>query len=242
MLRIAIVDDEKLIADQFKEFLDRYAEQKPITYTIEWYSNPVVFLTEYTNRFDIIFLDIDLPSMNGMECARKLREVDSFVSLVFVTNMKQYALDGYEVEANHFIVKPVSYYDFAMKFERLLKKIRSHDEVKVFVHNNDMIKCLNLVNICYVDVYKHKLTYHTPEGDYACRGSINKIEELFLQNHFAKCNNYCLVNLRYVKGLEGYNVYVSCERDSEKYCEIAISRPRKKEFVRLLSKYWGINA
>ena len=241
MLRIVIVDDEKVVADILESFFKRYSEEHAVDYSIEWYSNPIVFLTEYTNRFDIVFLDIELPSMNGVECARKLREVDTSVSLVFVTNMKQYAINGYEVNADDFIVKPVSYYDFAMKLERLFKKMNIKKEVKISVRNDGMIKCLDIVNIRYVDVFKHKLTYHTTEGDFECRGSINKIEELFLANHFAKCNKYCFANLRYVTGVDGYKVLLSYGRNSEKFDELAISRPRKKEFVTSLSKYLGVN-
>ena len=241
MLRIAIVDDEKSVAELLESYFKQYSEERNISYNIEWYSNPVKFLDEYTNRYDIIFLDIEMPNMNGMECAHKLRKIDNTVLLVFVTNMKQYAINGYEVNAEDFIIKPLSYYDFAMKLERLFKKMNIKEEVKISVRSDGVIKCLNLVSIRYVDVYNHRLTYHTEEGNFECRGSISNIEDTFLGHHFAKCNNYCLVNLRYVMGIDGYNVAVSRGRNTNQYDEIVISRPRKKEFLDALSKYLGVH-
>ena len=71
------------------------------------YTNPVIFLTQYTNRYDLVLLDIEMPDMNGMVVANKLRAIDDEVPLIFITNMRKYAIKGYEVNASDFILKPI---------------------------------------------------------------------------------------------------------------------------------------
>ena len=80
--------------------------------------NPGSSFENYKMIFDIIIFDIDMPGINGIDTARKLREMDSNVTIIFVTNIAQYAINGYEVDAVDYILKPVSYYDFSMKFHR----------------------------------------------------------------------------------------------------------------------------
>ncbi len=240
MLHVAIVDDDQKIANLLETFLKRYTDDGKAEFSVDWYSNPVNFLTAYTNRYDLVFLDIELPDMNGMDVARKMREMDAAVALIFVTNMRQYAINGYEVDADDFIVKPVTYYDFAMKLDRVLKKIDKKEEVKITINDDGIVKYLPINTIRYVEVYHHRLSYHTSEGVFEARGSLNKIESLFIENNFSRCNNYCLVNLRYVKGLDGYTLFVGYGQNSKEYDQITISHPRKKEFVAALNKYLGV--
>lgn len=242
MLHVAIVDDDEKIADLMKSFLKQYTDERKTVFSVECYSDPADFLSVYGNGdcYDMIFLDIELPGMNGMDVARKIRDIDIDVALVFVTNMRQYAIKGYEVDADDFIVKPVSYYDFAMKLDRVLRKIEKKETVKIAVNCDGVVKYLPIDTIRYVEVARHRLTYHTDEGILETRGSLNKIEELFLENNFSRCNNYCLVNLRYVTGIDGHTLFVGYGRNNQESDPISISYPRKKEFVASLNKYLGV--
>ena len=82
-----------------------------------------VFLEKYAGDFDVLFFDVDMPGTDGLDTARRLRRMDSEVSIIFVTNMAQYAICGYEVEALDYLLKPLSYYDFALKFQKALRRI-----------------------------------------------------------------------------------------------------------------------
>ena len=240
MLHVAIVDDDKNIVALLESFLNHYTQEGKAKFSVDAYSNPVEFLSAYTNRHDLVFLDIELPEMNGMDVARKLRQMDTTVALVFVTNMRQYAINGYEVDADDFIVKPVTYYDFAMKLDRVIKKIEKKESIKITINCDTGVKYIPIDTIRYVEVAHHKLTYHTAEGVLESRGSLNKIESVFLENNFSRCNNYCLVNLRYVTGVDGHTLFVGYGKNSKEYEEISISHPRKKEFVASLNRYLGV--
>lgn len=241
MLEIAILEDNPEAVEVLKAFCERYSKENGINYSITWFDNPVMFMTKFNSNFDIVFLDIELPDMNGIEVARKIRKNDSNVVLVIVTNYSAFAVEGYEVDASDFIIKPVTYYDFAMKFEHALKKMSSADDAKITVKYNDAVKYISTADIYYVEVIKHKVVYHTAEGDFEVRGALKKAEEGLLGHGFAKCNNYCLVNLRYVFGIEGYVLTVSTGIGVKKRAEILISHPRKKEFMRVLNLYLGEN-
>lgn len=241
MLNIAIVDDEKSMADALCEILDRYAADRGFSYHADWFSDPVQFLTQYTDRYDLILLDIEMPSMNGMDAARKLREIDDAVSLIFVTNMRQYAINGYEVNADDFVVKPVSYYDLAMKLDRIRKKDLRREQDVVPVKDEGVVKYISVGSIRYVEVLKHRLIFHTAERIYEDRGALKKLEPILIANHFAKCNNYCLVNLRYVSGIDGFTVLVSYGRGSGRSDAVPISHPRKREFMSELNRYLGLS-
>ena len=86
-------------------------------------------MSDYKPVYDIIFLDIDMPTMNGIELAKYIRKMDGEVSIVFVTNMAKYAINGYEVDADDFIVKPVRYGNFKLKLDRVIKKHGSKKNV-----------------------------------------------------------------------------------------------------------------
>ena len=123
MVNIAIVEDDAQQAVQLETALKRYSEEFRTPLKTAVFYNAMSFLGKYTAEYDIIFMDILMPMMNGMDAARILREKDEKVMVIFVTNMQQYAIQGYEVGAFDFILKPVSYPEFKLKFTRALSKL-----------------------------------------------------------------------------------------------------------------------
>ena len=95
MKSIAIVEDEKNAADELIENLGIFFQNVGVQADIRWFSDPVTFLDRYKAEFDIVFLDIEMPHINGMEVAQRLRKIDAGVMIIFVSNMAQYALSGY---------------------------------------------------------------------------------------------------------------------------------------------------
>lgn len=96
MLKISIIEDQEPAQELLKSFLGRYATEKNLQLDIVCYGDAFSFLEKYKKGSDIIFMDIELPGINGMEAARRLRETDNMAVLIFVTNMAQYAVKGYE--------------------------------------------------------------------------------------------------------------------------------------------------
>ena len=115
------------------------------------------FISDYKVDFDIILMDIDMPHMNGLDTARRLRQVDEGVALIFITNLAQYAINGYEVRALDFIVKPVEYRELEYKLNRALLYCRRHGEDALTLESAGVARRVPLRTIYYVEVYNHSI-------------------------------------------------------------------------------------
>ena len=124
MIRIGIVDDEKQERDQLKQALARFGAENGTELNVQEFNCAAVYLAAQDCDFDILYLDIDMPQMSGMELAEKIRETDQDVILIFCTNLQQFALNGYSVGALGFIVKPIQWYSFHMYLTRALKVLQ----------------------------------------------------------------------------------------------------------------------
>lgn len=237
MVRIALIEDEKQEMEKVNNYLAQYFDTRAEEYNLVWFDEPTRFLEGYTAlSYDLILMDIRMPGINGLQAAHALRKMDKEVPLIFVTNIAQLAIRGYEVNAADFMVKPLTYHDFALKLSRVMKKINSVPGTKITVMNKDKVKLLPIKEIIYIDVIEHQLTYHTVDGNFSLRGTLRKAEEDLARYHFCRCNNYCLINLKYVLSVNGWTVTVSGPNGKE---EIQISHPRKREFVNTLNEFLG---
>lgn len=231
MYTIAIVEDDKTQAESLKAYLLRYAAENGEAFTVRTFANAVGFLENYAAVYDIVFMDIKMPYLNGIAAAHKLRELDKDVLLFFITSLTQYAIRGYEVDALNYIVKPVEYNEFALKFRKAMDRLAGKKSVELLVSTDIGYKKLSPSEIYYVEVRGHHCKYHTANGEYKQYQSIRSIEEKLSPYGFARCNNCYLVNLRFVSSVKGYTAIVGGD-------ELQISHPRKKEFMQRLTAFF----
>lgn len=112
MIRIAIVEDEEQYVQQLTEYLQEYQKSSNEEIDITVYRDGDEITSKYKSQFDIILMDIQMKFVNGMTAAEEIRSVDSSVVIIFITNMTQYAIQGYKVGAMDYILKPISYFAF----------------------------------------------------------------------------------------------------------------------------------
>ena len=233
MLGIAVVEDDREQAALLEAHIRRYAGEHRFSVSVDVFYDAVTFLEKYSQEYQMVFMDIKMPMLDGMDAAHLLRERDGKVILVFVTTMRQYAIQGYDVNASDFIVKPVAYPEFALKFTRLLGKVdwrALSTGQDVFIKTENSFVRLSPADIHYVEVKGHYCVYHTAGGEYRRYQALKSAEAALPAESFARCNNFLLVNLAHVDKVEGMSVFVAGE-------ELQISHPKRKAFVEALIRF-----
>lgn len=232
MIRIAIVEDDKGCQESLQNFINRYQEEKKIDIKITIFQDGIDIIEKYNPIWDIIFMDIKMKHMHGMETAQKVREHDKSVIIIFITTMAQYAIKGYEVDALDFVLKPVTYPQFETKMDKAVHVLKKKEEKYLLLPFEDKKQRVSTKEIFYIEVKNHNLLVVTEGFTYSFRYSMQEIEAQLKDHHFKRCNNSYLINLAKVTGVKKEVVLVG-------NYELPISRPKKKEFLTALSDYLG---
>ena len=232
MYSVAIVEDEKEARDKLASYLERYGNENGFSFDTVQYADAQSFLTDFHCHFDIVFMDIEMPVLDGMSTIKKLRQVDKSVLVVIVTNLAQYAVNGYELGVFDFMVKPVGYYSLAMKLSRAFETLGTISRRQIWVPSRTGKKMISADTLRYVEVMHHMLVFHTTAEEVRGTGTMKKICELLEGLPFALCNQCYLVNLAYVSGINGNTVLVGED-------ELQISAPKRKNFLCALNNYLG---
>ena len=232
MYRIAIVDDAEQDSRRLTAFLTRFQEEKGVDLQAEWLQSAEIFLEKYQRQYDIVFMDIRMGGMDGMRAAHKLREIDQTVILIFLTSLAQYAVQGYEVDALDYILKPITYPALELKLQKALSRCKKETEEIVISVGTERYR-VPAADLAYIEVFEHHLHYKTATDIIKGYGTLKDVEKLLPEKGFFRVNNQTIVNLRRVQRISGNTVTVD-ER------EFDISRMRKKDFLSEFHRY-GVN-
>ena len=233
MAQIAIVEDESEPRQLLQNCLALYSTETNAKLEIKNFTSGEEFLKSDTTDFDVVFMDIDMPGLNGIETSREMRKTNTKTVLLFVTNLAQYAIAGYEVNALDYILKPVNYYSFKLKIQKALEAARhTHGAMLTVSSNEGGTRYVRATDILYIEVQNHDLHYHTLYGTLCATGTLKTIEKQLEPEGFFRCNYCYLVNMNHVRFLDGSTVNVGDE-------ELQISRNRRKEFLQRLTQFYG---
>lgn len=232
MLRVAVVDDEPAVRAQLCDYVQRYAEETHLPVEVTPFADGAEIAAPYKPGFDIILLDVDMPQLGGMSAAERIREQDENVVLVFVTNMAQCAIRGYEVDALDFVVKPVSYAPFSMRLARAIKRVRSRAALTISLQTNDGLQIVTVQDILWIETVDHAVLCHTKTDSFFVKSSLQNADKLLQGQGFARCNKCYLVNLRHVEGIRGDAVLIDG-------IELELSRRQKAAFAQAMLEYVG---
>lgn len=233
MQRIAIVEDNPKTADQLQDYVKRVAETAHTLLETEVFFTAEDFLKRPSSRYAMVCMDIELPGMNGMDAAQALRKQDEKIGILFITNMGQYAVRGYAVQALDYILKPVRYQDFADKLIRSLKRLERAGQRGIVLDTVDGLVRLPLTELYSIRVDGHKIIFETEQGAFLKRGSsMKQMEREFLPYGFIRISTERMVNLRCICGIREKEVTVG-------RITIPISRGKKRELVQALAELFG---
>lgn len=231
-MKVAVLDDLPADAARIEGYLRQYQMQTGLAMQVVLFHSSVEFLERFDGSYDVIFLDIEMPGSNGLEVAHEIRAKDAAVGLIFITNMAQYAIRGYEVNAIDFMVKPVSYYNFSEKMEKAIRFARSRGSRDFVLSNEQGISRICGSDILYVEKSKDYLVYHTTRGLFRQRGTAKALKEQLQDLAFAECTAGCLVNLERVSRVGKESVFLDG-------VELPLSRRMRKAFTQRYIDYIG---
>ena len=234
MLNIVILEDQQEQAERLSRMLEQYASDHPdFSYSLKRYDRSIPLLEEYKCDADVLFLDIQLPDMLGMDAAKKIRAMDSNVTIIFITMLTQYAIEGYSVGAFDYVLKPVRYEEFAVKMDRVCRMLAHRNtSMTLELRTKEEIRRVDADSITYIEVANHDILIHTDREVIQQWGNLKSYEEKLAPAHFVRCNACYLVNLKYVRGISGDAVTVHHEN-------LAISKTKRRDFLAALAQYKG---
>lgn len=232
-LKVAIVEDDNSYAEILYDYLKKYEQENKIKLEITRYEDGADIVEEYHGDFHIIIMDIELKFMDGMTAAQHIRQIDSDVIIIFVTNMPQFALKGYQVDALDYVLKPLSYYAFSQRLARALERMEKRSKKKyITLHLKGRIQKVNVLEITYIEALQHDLIYHMEKDGitYTVRGIIKDLEESLKEDYFFRCHKGYLINLAYVESVGEATVQLGKEL-------IPVAKVRKKELLNAFNRY-----
>ena len=231
-INVAIVEDSSEDLNNCLSLLNKYGQEKNVTFDIQTFESGDAFLMRFKSQYDFIILDINLFAMNGIDVARNIREKDEEVVIMFATNLAKYATKGYEVDAIDFVLKPLTYASFYLRLERVMKKINKKPDSFLVVPSDGGFNKINISDVLYVEVISHDIIFHMLDGnDITTSGTLKKYEEKLKNYWFIRCNSCYLVNAHKIKRVEKLDIQLVNDE------VIAISHPKKKSFMESFRKY-----
>ncbi len=232
MRNIAIVEDEDAAAAVLTGYIEEYGKAAGQEFRISRFHDAVEFLGAYKPLYAVVFMDIQMPFRDGMSAAADLRAVDKTVSLIFITNLVQYAQKGYEVDAIAYLLKPVKYFDFALKFRKALDVYVMNAEQSLTVNTAGGLCRVSSDRLMYVEIVRHRLRYHLVDDVIEVTGALYKVESDLKRFGFLRCNQCYLVNPKFIVSVKGSLVQVGSDT-------LAVSRPRRNAFLAELADWYA---
>lgn len=232
MVHIAVVEDEPLFVQQLQEYIRQYEKERKKEIKITVFSDGQDIAEDYKGEYDIILMDIQMRFMDGMTAAERIRELDHEVIIMFITNMIQYAVRGYEVDAMDYVVKPVEYFAFSQKLDKAIGRMKKKIQSCVTVLTESGVKKLDISDIYYIESQGHYVRYKTEKDEFISRTTLKELGDVMCGHGFFRCSKGYLVNMKHVDGISGGDCIIRGE-------QIPISRNKKKEFMEILIQYIG---
>ena len=206
--RIAICDDSRTDAVFVEDILHNWAAERQITVQTEVFPSAESFLFLYAEdkAFDILLLDIEMGTMDGVTMAKQVRRDNETVQIVFITGYSEYIAEGYEVAALHYLMKPVSQEKLFSVLDRAIEKHKQNERCLNLKLSGEMVR-LPFYEIRYLDVRQNYVTVHGKE-EYTVKRSLGEFEGE-LDERFCRVGRGMILNLQYVQRVTKNDVYLS---------------------------------
>lgn len=240
LLKIAVCEDDPTQTKNMKRLLSEWCSERGLTAAIRGYDGCEAFLTDWMQKmdFDLLLLDIDLgDEMNGMELARRIRQKDEEITILFVTGLPEYMSQGYDVGACHFLVKPVEEARMKSVLDRALKQMGNKEEYLLLDTETETEK-IPLSRILYAEAFSHTAAlYLTPEsGEKAVcieiKMCLGDLAELLPRVGFFRCHRSYLVHLSYIRRIDRTQAFLDYG------AVVPVSRGKREELYQAFLEHY----
>ncbi len=233
MFHIVICDDEEAFITELQTFLYRYSAEKNLEMRVSSFQDGQELTEHYPMDTDLIFLDIQMDRMNGLQAADKIRKKDENVSIIFLTSLAQYAIEGYQYNAANYVIKPIKYVRLKSEMDKWLAQNKKKERACILVENDTGKYKVFLNSLSYIETFNRNLMLHTGSENIISYRKMKDMESELDGYSFVRCHAGYLVNLFFVKRIEKLEIeLINGER-------IPISQQKRKLFMEKLAQYWG---
>ncbi len=235
MFKVGLCEDEKIFRDQLTELVKQYFDAKGEKYAIDTYEKGEQLLEVEHTCYSIMFLDVEIKNgMNGLELAKKLRELNHTSFIVFITSHQEEAYKAFEVDAFRYLIKPVQKEKLFEVLDILIQKIKAlRNQIVILKTGQNLVK-LHMSEILYIETVERKVKICTLKKDYIADNKISELDAQLIENDFFRVHKSYLVNMAYIKE------HTHTEVTMQNGIQIFISRLKlasfKKQFVMYLRR------
>lgn len=231
-LNICVCDDEILHRSILRESLIKTLDEESLDYQLIEYCSGEDLLDNYNkNNIDILFLDIQMNELSGMDTARKIREFDKNVEIIFTTSIAQYVFEAYEVNAYRYLIKPLEYEEVKKQLKFCISEYLSKNSM-VSIESNKETIIFPIGDILYAEVIRKEVTIYTESKVHTIEISMKRVERKLLNYSFFRCHHSYLVNLKKINELKNKSIFIND-------LEIPISRAKYKDLKIRLTNLLG---
>ena len=150
-IRIGVVEDDPASCQLVLDYLNRYQQENDEQFTVSVFDDGARIVEKYTPVYDILLLDIEMSEMDGMAAARRIRERDDKVVIVFITTAPQYAISGYEVRALSYLLKPLPWFAFSQELKKSIDMVRRNGDASMLIETGNGQMRLILPTFCILN-------------------------------------------------------------------------------------------
>ncbi|ROR29126.1 LytTR family two component transcriptional regulator [Mobilisporobacter senegalensis] len=233
MITVVICDDEQAFINRMKEYIKRFSEENKEEFSVREFTSGQTLLNSYNANFQIIFLDIKMPELDGIETAKRIRQMDSNVIIIFLTSLVKYVLAGYSVNAANYLIKPLEYKKFKIEMEKAVIKAVSIKNGYITVKNDKGFFKIYLSTLKYIETYQRNTMIHTTKEDIISYKKMQDHEKDLEGYPFVRCHTSYIVNMQYIESVVGNDLTLSSGEI------IPISKQKKKDLMQNLAEYLG---
>ena len=226
MIIVAICEDERYILEELRRKVEKYINRKSLDASIKTFMSGEELL-KAKKKFDIILLDLMLPGIDGLEVAR---QISCRSRIIFVTSYREYAVEAFDANAVHYLVKPVTEERLFLALDRAVNQTEQMDNQSLTLMKSGKTQVIFIRDILYCEVFNHQVRIHTVHGTYDYFGTLDMLETK-LDERFFRCHRSFVVNMSCVAGQEkGVAILTNGEK-------IFISRRKQTDFIQRLLNF-----